>query len=186
MPPLPEMFRQPSEEQLADLEKIVRHDVYLSLVSGAKGVVVFSLAERPGFTAHKRYFDAYAAVASELTGERKLGELFLFGKRMDALKIRTLSGPVTLAVDTGINNKRDPREYPAVATAEIGYRDIRALFLVNSAKGGSVKLQIEGLPAEKTEIIDLFSGQTVTSTETGSFETELAPYEVKAFQFIGK
>ena len=73
-----------------------------------------------------------------------------------------------------------------VATAEIGYRDIRALFLVNSAKGGSVKLQIEGLPAEKTEIIDLFSGQTVTSTETGSFETELAPYEVKAFQFIGK
>ena len=183
---VPEMFRQPSEEQLADLEKIVRHDVYLSLVSGAKGVVVFSLAERPGFTAHKRYFDAYAAVASELTGERKLGELFLFGKRMDALKIRTLSGPVTLAVDTGINNKRDPREYPAVATAEIGYRDTRALFLVNSAKGGSVKLQIEGLPAEKTEIIDLFSGQTVTSTETGSFETELAPYEVKAFQFIGK
>ena len=183
---VPEMFRQPSEEQLADLEKIVRHDVYLSLVSGAKGVVVFSLAERPGFSAHKRYFDAYASVATELTGERKLGELFLFGKRLDALKVRTLSGPVTLAVDAGINNQHDPHEYPAVASAEIGYRDIRALFLVNSAKGGSVKLLVEGLPEEETEIVDLFTGQSVVTTGNGSFETSLAPYEVKAFKFVGK
>ena len=133
-----------------------------------------------------------AALALEELKERvadvddELGELFLFGKRMDALKIRTLSGPVTLAVDVGINNRHDVREYPAVAAAEIGYRDTRALFLVNSAPGGSVKLQISGLPGEQVEIIDLFTGKAVTSTESGSFETTLAPYEVKAFQFIGK
>lgn len=183
---VPEMFRQPAEEHLAILEKTVRHDVYLSLVSGAKGVVVFSLAERPGFTAHRRFFDAYAGVAAELTGERKLGELFLFGKRMDTLKTEIISGPATLAVDAGINGRADRHEYPAVASAELGWRDTRALFLVNSSKEGSAGVRISGLPQEGAEIIDLFSGKTIGSAADGVFETELGPYDVKAFRFVRK
>ncbi|WP_294505028.1 hypothetical protein [uncultured Victivallis sp.] len=57
---------------------------------------------------------------------------------------------------------------------------------MNSAKGGSVKLLVEGLPEEETEIVDLFTGQSVVTTGNGSFETSLAPYEVKAFKFVGK
>ena len=164
----------------------MRHDVYLSLVSGAKGVVVFSLAKRPGFDAYDRYFDAYAQIARELAGEKKLGELFLFGKRLDRLKVEVVSGPAAVAVDVGINNKKDVREYPSVAFAEIGYRDRRTLFLVNSAPEAAVKVRVSGLPEGKVGVADLISGRNAVTVDHGGFEVELQPYEVKCLRFVAE
>ena len=183
---VPEMFRQPEAKHLDILEKLVRHDVYLSLVSGAKGVVVFSLAKRPGFDAYDRYFDAYAQIARELAGEKKLGELFLFGKRLDRLKVEVVSGPAAVAVDVGINNKKDVREYPSVAFAEIGYRDRRTLFLVNSAPEAAVKVRVSGLPEGKVGVADLISGRNAVTVDHGGFEVELQPYEVKCLRFVAE
>ena len=50
------------------IPKWVRHDVYLSLISGAKGIVVFSGWRRPKFPAFDRYFEAYAECAREING----------------------------------------------------------------------------------------------------------------------
>ncbi len=180
---VPEMFKQPGEAQLAVLEKLVRHDIYLSLVAGAKGVVVFSLAERPGFPAHNRYFEAYAGVARELTEGKKLGDLFLFGQRLSEATLETLAGPATLSVDAGINGNASVHEYPAVAFAEIGFRDTHALFLVNSSREESVKLRIGNLPSDAAAA-DLFTGEKAGVTRGGALEVELSPYEVKAFELI--
>ena len=70
-----EMFQQPPEERHHLVPHWARHDVYLSLVSGAKGIVVFSLRKRRNLTVYEDYYKAYARTAREICGEPDLGQV---------------------------------------------------------------------------------------------------------------
>ena len=183
---VPEMFRQPPAELVNDVEKWVRHDVYLSLISGARGIVVFSLARRSNFDAHSRYFKAYAQIGRELT-DGKLGEAFLFGKSMNTLKITPLNLKAEkLTVHSGHGVSGEKNDYSPVTHLELGYRDERLLFLVNSSPTDMILLRIEGLPQETLQILDRFSGREITIIENGRFAASLLPYEVRGFHFVRK
>ncbi len=177
---IPEMYREPKPEQLEKLEAIVRHDIYLALTSGARGVVVFSLAKRSGFPSHERYYNAYAAVARELTGDNGIGQAFLFGEPMQDVEVEIIDGPATLDVDTGINGKTALHTYPSIASAELGYRERHLLVLVNSSDTETVKLKLNRLPADAA-VIELPGGKPVDPGELS-----LEPYQVIVLQFIRK
>ena len=177
-----EMFRQPSPEMLPGLESLVRHDIYLALISGAKGIAVFSLAERGGFSAHRRYFSAYAFEAGRLGGPKGIGQICLFGRPMNDLKVKIVEGPERLKT-TPVPRKDEVREYPSISFAELGWRDNHVLALVNSSDDAPVTVEISGLPAEPVRITDLITNQEYGRTDSGTFRKIISPYEAVCLKF---
>ena len=138
---VPEMFQNPPEDLLPMIPTWVRHDVYLSLISGAQGIVVFSGWRRAKFSAFDEYLQAYAECAREINGPLNLGQVFLFGERRQDVKMRVTSGPARVATA-----HKEPVEYPSVAMLDVSHGKDRYLFLANSANQ-SVEVAIEGLPS---------------------------------------
>jgi len=174
---VPEMFQEPPEDSLAMIPRWARHDVYLSLVSGAKGIMVFSGWRRPKFPAFDRYCQAYAVCAREINGPLNLGQIFLFGQRRGDIRVRLLDGPARVST---AGNK--PVRYPSVAMLDVAHGQGRYLFLVNSANK-PVRLMVEGLPQVLLVVESLFDRQKQRITRRGQFEQTLEGLEVKAFRF---
>ncbi|MCP4644949.1 MAG: hypothetical protein GY851_31195, partial [bacterium] len=180
---VPEMFQQPDAEHIALVPAWVRHDMYLSLVSGAKGVVIFSLRHRDRFDAHGVYYDAYARVGRELNGELGLGQVFLFGERREDVSIKVIEGPATLALSWNVGKeKMRTAEYPSVVHLDVACGDRRCLFAVNSARA-PVRCWVSGLPVEPVMAHDVFGEEEPIAVEGGGFELGLDPLGVRAFRF---
>ncbi len=178
---VPEMFQQPANEHAHLPVTWARHDTYLSMICGARGVVVYSMAHRNGFTAHKDYYEGYASVARELNGPLQLGRVFLFGSARNDLRLDVTTGPatVTLTANVGTKIEGGKLDYPSIATANIAYLDRRYLFAVNSANE-PVKATLRGLPAGPILMDDLFDDADavpVKGTQAMSFN----PLQVRAW-----
>jgi len=153
---VPEMFSQPDEDQLHWIPAWIRHDMYLSLISGAKGAVVFSMRERDGFDAHEAYYQAYAQVARELSGEGGLGQVFLFGERRGDLDVRVTEGPSSLALAFGDQPENlNVEEYPTVSHLDVAHGARRYLFAANSSYD-HVRVLVSGLPEGPIAARDVF------------------------------
>jgi len=175
---VPEMFEQPPEELLEMIPRWVRHDVYLSLISGAKGIVVFSRSERPDFSAHGAYAAAYEAIAHELNGPLHLGSVFLFGERRDDLRGHVLRGPSHVATA-----HEEPVEYPSVAVLDVAYGPDRYLFLANSSNE-PVRVAVQGLPHTTITAENLFDPGDKQLVRPGEWEPDLEPLGIKAFRLV--
>ncbi|HPM83204.1 MAG TPA: hypothetical protein PLF81_21025 [Candidatus Anammoximicrobium sp.] len=173
---VPEMFQQPPEERLPMIRRWVRHDVYLSLMTGAKGIMVFSGWRRPKFAAFDRYYEAYAECIQELNGPLQLGQIFLFGERRNDIRVRVVRGPshVTTA-------HKEPVEFPSVAVLDVALGKHRYLFLANSSNE-SVRIEVQGLPTAAIAARNLFGAGDPQIVQTGQWEPDLEPLEVKAFR----
>ncbi|NUQ00768.1 MAG: hypothetical protein HUU35_13035 [Armatimonadetes bacterium] len=169
-----EMYILPAGSDPARIPAWVRHDVYASLVGGAKGVMIWSLARRKGFDHHAPYLEAYQAVARELNGPAQLGQVFLFGEPRNDLRLTHLNGPEQVEVTLAGESKTTR---PAVSWLDTAYGTDRYLFVVNSAEE-PVRLRVEGLPAE-AKSADAMSGDAVAPPG----ELELAPLEVRGWRF---
>ena len=175
---IPEMFQQPPKELLDMIPKWVRHDVYLSLITGAKGIIVFSMRQRPNFDAHEAYYQAYAQCARELTGPLNLGQIFLFGQKRNNLQITVVDGPEKVVLNP---KSKKPTEYSSVSFLDAAYRKERYLFVANSANQ-PVRVVVDGLPILQIRVESLFDADTFIVGER-NFEVELDGLEVKAFRF---
>ncbi len=174
-----EMFQQPPEDKLALIPAWVRHDVYLSLITGAKGIIIFSMRERPKFDAHETYYRAYAQCARELTNPPlNLGQVFLFGEKRNDLDVQVVDGPKTLPLKL-----KDDKTitYSSVSFLDIAYGKERYLFVVNSANE-PVRIVVDNLPHVEIVAKNLFNGHKFLVNE-GNFEVKLNPLGVKGFAF---
>ena len=79
---------------VALIEERTRHDVYLTLMTGAKGIVIFSgYNNRKGFTEHYDLFlNAYLAAAKELNGPMNIAQIFLRGEETEGASVTTIEG----------------------------------------------------------------------------------------------
>ena len=161
----------------------VRHDTYLSLLHGAKGVVVWSGARRAGFNTHSIYLDEYAEVAEQLTGSAALADVFLFGEEKSDLSVAITSGPTTATVAaTG--------SYPEYTASSISYGEYNGidgakyLFIVNSANA-QVGVEVSGLPASSAYIQDVFNQSLFTETQ-GTMAISLSPWQVVAYKIVSE
>jgi len=177
---VPEMFQQPPDELLPMIPRWARHDLYLSLVSGAKGVVVFSGWRRPKFPAFDAYYQAYAACARELNGELGLGQVFLFGRPRNDLQVEVLTGPKELVLSGRYGEGPGAPKYSAVSSLDVSYGSSRYLFLVNSANE-PVRAAVRGLPAEALEAVALFRPGSPSSRVSTRLEVPLDALEVQAY-----
>ncbi len=98
------LFSEPTEDKDTETMKLdamvstwVRHDVYLGLMTGARGVAIWSLFKRREVKrTHQLFYEAYSRVGCELTGSMNLGQVFLFGEDRTNLVVRQVSGPETV------------------------------------------------------------------------------------------
>jgi hypothetical protein len=173
---VPEMFKDPKEDK-TKVKNYARHDVYLGLVSGAKGIVIFSLSKRRGFSMHQKYIDAYCEIAEELMKNQNLHRYFLFGTPRDDLKIKISSGPQKLE----LNFKKIHKTYPSVNFANIALGNRRLLVVVNSANE-KVEVKFSGFP-EKIKTVNAFTSAPDSAPDKGNLKIALKPLEVRGFVF---
>lgn len=178
---VPEMFQEPAAEETAMIPQWVRHDVYLGLVSGAKGVVIFSLWARAKFPSHPVYYEAYCKIAEELNGNDGLGQVFLFGEPKNDIQMKITGGPATVDCKFKVK-KLETFTYPAVAFVNLAYNNKRYVIAVNSANS-NLTAEFTGFPKYGITAVNAFSGKTAESPVNGILKLEFKPYEVIGLVF---
>ena len=181
---VPEMFQEPEPENVKLIPSWVRHDVYSSLIAGAKGIVIFSFANRKGFKSHDIYFTEYARTADELCGEMNLGQVFLFGEKRNDISLKITEGPEDLPFFFKAAGMKSPAEYPSINIFNAAFGNERYLFLVSSANT-QVTVEISGFP-ENIAIYDIFNKEHIEISDKECMKITFKPLEVKAFKFSAK
>ena len=182
---LPEMFQNPKvPEDAAKIPAWVRHDIYVALAAGAKGVLIFSASRRANFAeARQIYLDAYLKVSRELNGPKALAQIYMFGERRDDLTLCVTEGPESIH----FNNHKTEADRPSLCMANIAWKNARYLTIVNSSCE-AVTAVLDGFPygsdvgmedvmAEKPEFMVVPEGNT---------ELEFKPLEVKILKVYCK
>ena len=177
-----EMFRPVDKAELHRIPDWARHDFYAALISGAKGLAIFTAVNRKGFTAsYKLYYPAYSKAAKEVTGKNGLGEIFLFGEHRQDLKLQITSGDAeTPLIFRGNPKKNKPEKtinYPSIGFANIAHARGRYLFMVNSAEK-PVTAVVSGMP-ENTVVKDAVTGKIITVAGKNGIELKFKSLEVK-------
>jgi len=189
---MPELCKDPEPAEDAEIRAWVRHDVYLGLASGAKGVLIWSLFKRKEVKrTWQLWYDAYAECARELNGSRGLAQVFLSGKRCDAIKVGLVKGggpgAVTLGGDaeptTTNERERAAREVKMASwtTAEFEQGGSRWLFLINSANAPAT-FALANLPPG-AQLVNAFDD---TPFALNHGQLSLPAYGVAAIRFTGE
>ncbi len=156
---MPELCCDPEDPGMDHLiPRWARHDVYLGLMCGGKGVAVWSLFRRTGV---KRtwpiWYNAYSRVATELTGPLQLGQVFLFGRKSGKFPVTIVSGPKELEVTKGARTELEARTtntqekeeervvYPSLCASEYEHEGATWLFLCNSSATETLSYQSRSL-----------------------------------------
>jgi hypothetical protein len=174
---VPELYQDPaSPEKVRDY---VRHDIYLGLISGAKGIIIYSLFRRRNLTKYQDYLDSYCEVASELMKRQKLHRYFLFGTPKQDLQMTIINGPKKIDL---VFMKNPKKSYSTINFANIALGSKRLLVVVNSALQ-KTSVKFSGFPKNTFSTIDAFIGKPAMGPSNGTLKIDLKPFEVKAFIF---
>jgi len=189
---MPELCRDPEPEEDHEIRAWVRHDVYLGLASGARGVLIWSLFKRPAVRrTWQLWYDAYSECARELNGDLGLSQVFLFGERATTLKVQPTShgtaGTITVGGDveatTTSEEEREQQEIevPFWTAAEFVYDGSHWLWLINSANTPAT-FQLSGWPSEP-RVWDAFTGKAIDVGTSSPWELTLPAYGVTAIRW---
>lgn len=193
---MPELCRDPDAADRPLIRAWVRHDCYLGLMSGAKGMLTWSLFPRKEVRATwKTWHAAYAECGRELNGERGLGRVFLFGERRDDLAVTTrerrapyplgTSARTALEADTSLPTEGKKGVLHPWTKLELQLGDRRWVFLANSVPEPT-RFEIRGLPAGAL-LRDAFTGTEAASPAPGQpLVAELGAWEVRAWEVSAK
>lgn len=172
---VPEMFREPDPEDLPLIRTWVRHDSYAALLGGARAIVIYSFANRKGFSARADYYEAYAGVARELNGDLALGPVFLLGQPAAPPAFRLVEGRETTTLSARKSSPTEEIQVPALQTKAYTLNGKNYVFLINSTPE-PMTLAFE----EKAAWQPVFPDQTALISENNTLK--LTPWEVAAFQ----
>ena len=193
---MPELCKDPETGEEKEIRSWVRHDVYLGLVKGAKGLCLWSLFKRKEVAkTWPLWYDAYAECGRELNGPLGLAQVFLFGGEPSAkLDVRQVSGPSAAAVKLGgdaeagttTEQERQAREQKMESwtAREYAYGGEHWLFLINSANEPAA-FEIAGWPAG-AQPRDGFTSAPAALPARAPLRLETPPYGVAALRFAAR
>lgn len=165
---------QETPEDIAAIRKWTRHDVYLSLMTGAKGIIVWSgFNKRRGFRRHfLDFYEGYLSAAHDLNIDPGLGEVFLRGITKADIAAKVTRGPSTQSF-----TYRDKRyTYPTVSIKQLYLNKQHYLFVVNSANA-ACGVHLSGLP-DNPVILNALTKQAAAITDG---KIDMAAYDVQIF-----
>lgn len=192
---MPELCADPEDPSLDHLIPAwTRHDIYLGLMCGGKGVAIWSLFPRKEVKRTWRiWYDSYSAIARELTGPLDLGRVFLEGTEESLVEFSILDGPKELPLTKGARNSLETNTtsdsekakglvtYPSLGVKQLTRQGRTYIFLCNSSADATIKYQSTPLPEGGT-LTDVFGFRPEKPTN-GRLYGWIAPLEVKCFRF---
>jgi len=189
---MPELCQDPEPSEDKEIRNWVRHDVYLGLCRGARGVLIWSLSPRKEVRrTWQLWYDAYAECGKELNGKPALAQVFLFGERCSDLKVclvkgesmakLALGGRAEPATTSSAERTKREIELAAWTSAEFADGNRRWLFLVNSANSPAA-FAITGWP-RASRADNLLNGSGVSLADGTPLQLELPAYGVDALCF---
>jgi hypothetical protein len=189
---MPELCKDPEPEEDKEIRAWARHDVYLGMASGAKGVLIWSLFKRREVKrTWQLWYDAYSECARELNGRLGLAQVFLFGERRSTLKVQQVHGAAGASVKLGgyvepattSNQERAQREIklPSWTSAEFACGKSHWLFLVNSANAPA-SFAISGWP-KGARVENVFQSVAIETEEGSPRRLDLPAYGVIGVRF---
>lgn len=195
---MPELCRDPEDPALDHLiPRWARHDVYLGLMCGGKGVAIWSLFRRAEVNrTWPLWHNAYSRAATELTGPLQLGQVFLFGEKSNKFPVSVASGPKELEVTKGAkkeleagttskNEKEKARiTYPALCAVEYEYEGATYLFLCNSSGTELIAYQSREL-TDEWDLSDVF-GARGYNRKNNRLYGYLEPLGVRCFRITAR
>ncbi|MBQ7178952.1 MAG: hypothetical protein IJS08_16160 [Victivallales bacterium] len=182
---LPEMFKNPKDP--ADVKNIptwVRHDVYVALAAGAKGILIFSGSRRSNFAENRKiYLDAYLQVSKELNGPKALAQIYMFGEPKNDLTLSITEGPESIH----FNNQKTEINAPPLCMSNMAWKNARYLTIVNSCDQ-QVTAMLDGLPyGSDVGIEDVMAEKpSFMVVPEGNTELVFKPWEVKILKVYCK
>lgn len=150
------------------------HDTYLSIVSGAKAIMVYGDWYRNDVD--PAIYQNYSKAAKELNGATRLGEAFIFGTVFDgALKANITSGPLKSQQFTDVlldETQGNVIQYDSISQRVMAHNDHIYLSAVNSATS-PVGATFAGVRASdnQSHVDVLFENRTVTMNGGGFSDT---------------
>ncbi len=172
-------------EDIARIPQWVAHDNWLGLITGAKGIIVFSLRQRPSLPpeAWQAYYKAYEELGKHILGANALGQVLLFGETRDDISVDVTSGPAEVKLIYPPGGVKDPITYPSVSHRNIAYGPERYLFLVNSANE-PVTIVVGGMPYASVKAQNLLAKDEPFDIGEGEFVAELSPLEARVYRLF--
>lgn len=167
-----------------DLKKVaatLRHDLYLSFLAGAKGVIESPSRYPVDAATQKAFQSACMEIARELFGPLQLGDVFLFGEEREDIEVDVVDGPREVKMLYPAGGVGEAMAYPSISQLELAYGKERYLFLVNSALE-RVVVMVGGMPYAAVRAESLFGAHPAVDVAEGEFEVSLEPLEVKIYR----
>ncbi len=192
---MPELCKDPEPGERQHIAAWARHDTYLGLMSGAKGVLIWSLFPRKEVKATwQTWYAAYAQAGRELNGVNGLAPVFLFGERRDDIAVSPQeSRPARPArrAENGLEQNTTRSDEGANALAypwtktELAYGPNRYLLIANSYPE-KTEFRITGIP-RGARMVSAFDGTPIdlTITEHGTLLT-LEPWEIAGLKLSAR
>lgn len=191
MPELCADPENPADDHL--IPRWTRHDVYLGLMSGGKGVAIWSLFPRNEVRrTWQIWYDSYSRLGNELTGPLNLGRVFLHGSERNELTFSVLEGPRELHLIKGAKNTLEAgtttdaekqagsTSYPALAVRQLEFEGSTYVFLCNSSATETIKYQSSPFPPGSA-VHDVF-GYRPLQGKQGRLYGWIAPLGVQCFR----
>lgn len=189
---MPELCEDPPAEEHHEIAAWTRHDIYLGLAAGAKGVNIWSLFKRREVRGTwQLWYDGYRRCAMELNGPRQLSQVFLFGAPRHDLTVTPLStaAPSRLALGGGIEPETSSAaeraarsiDYPSWTAAEFAHGDSRYLFVIHSGNQRA-SFRVAG-PPQGSRAEDAFDGRPLEWRPAEGLRVDLPAYGVAGIRF---
>jgi len=187
-----ELFYEPTKDDVFPVAmgpQGAYHDFWQSIVSGAKGIIVFSLVH--GTDPQSKYYkdiftqnwQQYCKAAGEISGSENIGQAVLFGKKIDTIKTDIIDGCTRTPEFVPHGTKLPPISYPSVDTLAIEYEGYLYLIAVNSSESYA-KACFSNIPKSVKTGRQLFSCRDkIIDINDAKFEHNFASLGVAIFKF---
>ncbi|QLE51279.1 hypothetical protein FD724_26480 [Nostoc sp. C057] len=155
------------------------HDFWQSIVSGARGILIFSYWHERDHPNLESVLQTYHKAAGEIVGPEQLGSAILYGTRLDNVSFEIIAGPRRTEKFYTYGMKQ-PLSFPSINLLTTVWNQSTYVIAVNSANE-PVSVSFTGLPNTPTEATVLFENKTVPLTD-GVLNTEFQPLGVHIFK----
>jgi hypothetical protein len=155
------------------------HDFWQSIVSGARGILIFSYWHKRDHPNLKKVWQTYNQAATEIAGPEQLGAAILYGHNLDNITF-AIAGEPKRTNAFQFDDMTEPLSFPAIHILTKVWNKNIYLIAVNSAEQ-RVSVKFIGLPKITERATVLFENRTVPVTD-GTLNADFQPLGVHIFK----
>lgn len=152
------------------------HDFWQCIVSGARGILIFSYWHKRDKPQYEKNWQAYCRAALQITGKKRLGQMVLYGKKLPGVRCEIIKGPRQTQEFIPHGTKLDKISFSSIDYFVKTWKKNIYIVIVNSVEE-TVSVRISGLPDNIANAVILFKNSTVPIKDK-SLVMSLRPLDV--------